>query len=618
MPKKKTTRKAPPEAYAHASADRLNLPTEETAPYMTDADRAPRRYEPPIRDDRAGEPRLSWDRGDDPNALEVESHPLYIHEKIHPAAFVRSLTTAPADRRETRKLFGAAYNDLPENAAYEWYEHRGNWQNRLIRGDSRRIMASLADRDRLAGRVQMVYYDPPYGIKFNSNFQPSVNKRDAGTTGKAVPSDVGIVRAFRDAYENGIHSYLDNIRRNAILARTLLHDSGSLFVQISGVNVHRLAVLLDEVFGAENHVAMIPFVKSGGSSSKTLPQVADYLLWYAKEKATLKFRQLFEAMSRREKISYRPSYTMVELADGSVRKLTPDEIADPDESLPEGARVFNLARLTSQGHSTTGRSEPFRWKGEEHLCPPARQWSVGHEGLTNMARQGRLTRAKGGELSWKWYEDEIPGRRLHNVWSAQMSPSDLHYVVETAELVVERCLLMATDPGDLVLDITCGSGTTAFVAEKWGRRWITTDAAAVPIALARQRLAVGAFPYHLLQDSPEGALKERELCGTGEADSQTRRLADSQTRRLVGRRASRRMPAIPRRASCTSAFPMSAPPSSRTTKFATSRPWWIARARRKASCGFPPRSPWRASRRGGTFPLTRTASARSSTTPTSP
>lgn len=287
MPKKKTTRKAPPEAYAHASADRLNLPTEETAPYMTDADRAPRRYAPPIRDDRAGEPRLSWDRGDDPEAMEVESHPLYIHEKIHPAAFVRSLTTTPADRRETRELFGTAYNDLPENAAYEWYEHRGNWQNRLIRGDSRRIMASLADRDRLAGRVQMVYYDPPYGIKFNSNFQPSVNDRAPGDTGKTVPSDVGIVRAFRDAYENGIHSYLDNIRRNAVLARTLLHDSGSLFVQISGVNVHRLAVVLDEVFGAENRVSTIPFVKTGVKSSKTLPQVTDYLLWYAKDRSVV-------------------------------------------------------------------------------------------------------------------------------------------------------------------------------------------------------------------------------------------------------------------------------------------------------------------------------------------
>ena len=625
MPKKKTTRKAPPEAYAHASADRLNLPTEETAPYMTDADRAPRRYAPPIRDDRAGEPRLSWDRGDDPDALEVESHPLYIHEKIHPAAFVRSLTTAPADRRETRKLFGAAYNDLPENAAYEWYEHRGNWQNRLIRGDSRRIMASLADRDRLAGQVQMVYYDPPYGIKFNSNFQPSVNERDAGNTGKAVPSDVGIVRAFRDAYENGIHSYLDNIRRNAVLARTLLHDSGSLFVQIGNANVHRLAVVLDEVFGAENHVATIPFVKSGGSSSRTLPQVADYLLWYAKEKTNLKFRQLYETMSRREKIAYRPSYTMVELPDGSVRNLTQDEVDDPDRSLPEGARVFNLQRLTSQGHST-GRSGVFEWRGHVYPCSANEHWSVSMDGLRRLGEKRRLTARGEGRLSWKQYEDELPGRKIHNVWSAQMSPSDLHYVVETAELVVKRCLLMATDPGDLVLDITCGSGTTAFVAEQWGRRWITADAAAVPIALARQRVAVGVFPYYLLQDSPEGALKEEELSGIGGTTLDARRStldarrSTLDARRSTGgrRQASRRIPTIPRRASCTSGFRMSAPQSSPTTRFAIPRSWWIARTKRRASCASPPRSPWRASRLGGTYPLTRTASAPSSTTPTSP
>ena len=617
MPKKKTTRKAPPEAYAHASADRLNPPTEETAPYMTDADRAPRRYEPPIRDDRAGEPRLSWDRGDDPEALEVESHPLYIHEKIHPAAFVRSLTTAPADRRETRSMFGAAYNDLPENAAYEWYEHRGNWQNRLIRGDSRRIMASLADRDRLAGQVQMVYYDPPYGIKFNSNFQPSVNERDAGNTGKAVPSDVGIVRAFRDAYENGIHSYLDNIRRNAVLARTLLHESGSLFVQISEVNVHRLAVVLDEVFGAENRVSTIPFVKTGVKSSKTLPQVTDYLLWYAKDRSVVKFRQLYENLSRKERIRSMSSYGMLELPDGTERRLTQREKETPDKAIPDGARAFMRSVLHSPGRQQ-GRSHAFEWRGVRYPCPPGRHWSVSHAGMQNLAKRGRLTAATGGELRWKLYEGEMSGTRISNVWSRQMSPNDLHYVVETAESVVERCLLMTTDPSDLVLDITCGSGTTAFVAEKWGRRWITTDAAAVPIALARQRLAVGVFPYHLLQDSPEGALKEGELCGTSEGHSDTRTLGHSDTRTLAGRRGSRYMRAIRRRASCTSACRMSASAFSPTTKFPNARFLWTARTRRGESYASPPRSPWRASRRGGTFPLTRTASAPSSTTPTSP
>ena len=517
MTRKKTTRRKPaPEAYAHPSADRLNLPTEETAPFMAAEDRAPYRYEPPLRQDEHGEPRLSWDRGDDADDLAVDAHPLYIQEKIHPAAFVRTLSTTPADRRETRNLFGAAYNNLPESAAYEWYEHRGNWQNRLIRGDSRRIMASLAERDRLAGQVQMVFYDPPYGIKFNSNFQPSLKNRGVGIAARDIPNDPVSVQAFRDTYENGIHSYLDNIRRNAVLARTLLHDSGSLFVQIGSENVHRLAMILDEIFGAENRVATIPFVKTGGSSSKTLPEVADFLLWYAKDRTQIKFQQVYEDLDRVEKIKLMSSYAMVQLPDGSERAPTRQERVSPDEHLPDGARLFMRVVLHSQGHSTTGLSDPFEWRGIVFPCPPGRHWSVNHAGLENLARKDRLTATTGGELRWKWYESEMPGKRIHNVWSSQMNPNDLHYVVETAESVVERCLLMSTDPSDLVLDITCGSGTTAFVAEKWGRRWITTDAAAVPIALARQRIAVGAFPYHLLRDSAEGTLKERELSGTTE------------------------------------------------------------------------------------------------------
>ena len=522
MPKKKTTRRKPaPEAYAHPSAGRLNLPTDETAPFMAAEDRAPYRYEPPLRQDESGEPRLSWDRGDDADDLAVDAHPLYIQEKIHPAAFVRALTTTPADRRETRNLFGTAYNNLPDNAAYEWYEHRGNWQNRLIRGDSRRIMASLAERDRLAGQVQMVFYDPPYGIKFNSNFQPSVKKRGVGPATKDIPNDPVIVQAFRDTYENGIHSYLDNIRRNAALARTLLHDSGSLFLQIGSENVHRLAMILDEVFGAENRVATIPFVKTGGSTAKTLPQVADYLLWYAKEKESIKFRQLYEHLDRKQTVEYQLSYTMVEMVDGSVRKLTADEIAFPNVHLPPDARIFQLAALTSQHHSPTGRSEPFTWRGKTYECPTDEQWRVDMDGLQRLADKNRLVAREGGRLRWKQYENELPGRKIHNVWSRLMSPSDMHYVVETAESVVERCLLMSTDPSDLVLDITCGSGTTAFVAEQYGRRWITTDAAAVPIALARQRIAVGTFPYHLLQDSSEGALKEHELSGSTENDQRS-------------------------------------------------------------------------------------------------
>ena len=612
MTKKKTRRKAPPESYAHPSAGRLNLPTEETAPFMAEEDRAPYRYEPPLRQDEHGEPRLSWDRGDDSEEIAVDAHPLYIHEKIHPAAFVRSLTTTPADRRETQNLFGAAYNNLPDSASYEWYEHRGNWQNRLIRGDSRRIMASLAQRDRLAGQVQMVFYDPPYGIRFNSNFQPSVKNRGVGAAAKDLPNDPAIVQAFRDTYENGIHSYLDNIRRNAVLARTLLHDSGSFFLQIGSENVHRLAVVLDEVFGAENRVATIPFVKTGSTPAKTLSEVADYLLWYAKNKDEVKFRRLFEPLDRREKIEHGSWHIMVELSDGSIRDITEEESRSPDEYLPDGARVFRRIVVTSQSQSTTGRSEPFTWKGTTYECPAGEQWRVSVDGLQRLADRNRLVATDGGRLWWKFYENEMPGRRVNNVWGKQMSPTDLHYVVETAETVVERCLLMSTDPSDLVLDITCGSGTTAFVAEKWGRRWITTDAAAVPIALARQRIAVGAFPYHLLQDSAEGALKEIEVSAIPETKLETR---NSKLRR---RAAGRAMPTTRRRASFTNGFPMSAPPCWPTTRNGNPRCSWTGPTGRRASSGSPPRSPWRANPRGGISPLTTTASRPSSTIPISP
>ena len=581
-PKQKTKGARPPESWTHPSADRPNLASEETAPYMTAADRAPRRHAPPVRSE--GGPRLAWDRDAGLEDFSVDAHPLYIHEKLHPEMFARSLTTMPPDRRETRSVFGSAYNDLPAGAAYEWYRHRGRWQNRIIRGDSRRIMASLLEREKMAGRVQMVYFDPPYGIGFRSNFQCSVKNRDVGEGARDLPADPGIVRAFRDAYQNGIHSYLDAIWRNATLARALLHDSGSLFLQIGSGNVHRLAVLLDEVFGPENRVASIPFVKSGGTSAKTLPEVADYLLWYAKDRKSVKFRQLYESLDRRQKVEYMSSYAMVELPDGSERRLTPEEARDPDGKLPEDARLFRRSGLFSQGHSATGRSEPFVWRGEAYLCPANAQWRVSAEGLEELSRRGRLVAAGAGRsLSWKWYEHEMPGRRIHNVWSTPLPPNDLHYVVETAEKVVERCILMSTDPGDLVLDITCGSGTTAFCAEKWGRRWITTDAAGVPVALTRQRLLTGVWPYHLLRDSAEGAAKERELAPATPPPPPPPPENSGRTRRGD---------------SCTSGFPMSARRRWPTASSVSRPSSWTVRTRSGGWCGSLRPSPWRASRPG--------------------
>ena len=494
---------SPVETYRHKNESRPNLPTEQTSRYMSDEDREPIDYKPPIRS-RQG-PVLSWDRDDTLDDVTTQATPLYIHDKIHPSAFAESLQIRAS---QSKSLFHD-FNNLPENAAFEWYKYRGNWQNRIIRGESRHLMASLLEKENMAGKVQMIYFDPPYGIKFKSNMQASIDNRNVGEQGKDIPNDPTIVQAFRDTYKNGIHSYLDNIYRIAVYARELLRESGSLFLQIGPANVHNLAKVLDEVFGAENRIATIPFAKSGSDASNTLPEIADYLLWYAKDRRSLKYRHLYEPLNRSEKIEHMASYAMVELADGTSKSLTSDERRDPDMHLPEGARLYRRMPLTSQGSSDTERSKPYKWNGLTFSCPPGEQWRVSIKGLDRLAELGRLGAANDqGMLMWKRYENEVPGRRINNLWQRQMSPSDMHYVVETAESVIERCILMTTDPGDLVFDPTCGSGTTAYTSEKWGRRWITSDVSTVAVSLARQRLVTGVFDYFLLLDSAEGAAKE--------------------------------------------------------------------------------------------------------------
>lgn len=498
----------PIESYSHAEKKRSNLPTEQTERFMEDKDKCPENYTPPIRQRNA--PLLSWDRHEDLELRPTLAHPLYIHEKIHPAHFVQSLC-----KESPQGTLFEDFNNLPENAEYEWYQHLGNWQNRLIRGDSVRIMASLAIKEQLEEKVQMVYFDPPYGISFKSNFQARTDSRNTGEKTSDIPQDLATVRAFRDTYENGIHSYFDNIYQNATLARALLNDTGSFFLQMGSANVHRLAVLLDEVFGAENHVATIPFAKSGSTSSATLPVVTDFLLWYAKDKSQLKYNQIYEKLDRRGKITLMNWDVAVESSDGSSRKLTDQERENPVKHLSRGNKLYRRMRLLSPGKSTTGRSESYEWQGKLYHCLGNSHWRVSKEGLDRLASLGRLaaTDSTGSLLAWKRYENEMPGRQINNLWHRQMSATDMHYVVETAEKVIEQCILMTTNPADLVLDITCGSGTTPYVAEKWGRRWMATDTSGVAISLARQRLAAGIFDYHLLQDSLEGAEEEAKLSG---------------------------------------------------------------------------------------------------------
>ncbi len=361
-------------------------------------------------------------------------------------------------------------------------------------------MNSLLEKEGMAAKVQMVYIDPPYGIRYGSNFQPFVNKRDVkDSKDDDLTSEPEQILAFRDTWELGIHSYLTYLRDRLLLARELLTESGSIFVQIGDENVHRAGIVLDEVFGAANRIATITFATTSGSSASALPQVADYLLWYAKDIKKVKYRQLYEPLTRSEIIEYFSSYAMVELPDGSCRKILNHERFDPDSNLPEGARIYSRTGLE------TGRSEPYALNGRLFPCASNRQWSISKEGMDYLAKIGRLDVADGqASLRWKKYEDEVPGRRINNIWSAQMYPTEKTYVVETAVKAITRCILMTTDPGDLVFDPTCGSGTTAFVAEQWGRRWITCDTSRVALTLARQRLMTSVFDYYELAHPKEG------------------------------------------------------------------------------------------------------------------
>ena len=497
--------------YRHASARRARAPSEEDRQLMPDEDLQSVPYQPSPKAE-TGAPKLSWQRG---NALEepTPAAPLYIQERIHPSDFVQGLLQDQPSSDGQTSLF-SEFNDLPPDAQYRWYQHQGNWSNRLIRGPSQEVMASLLVKDDLTGKVQCIFFDPPYGISFKSLYQTSTRSRNESKDAGSANAEQRV--AFRDTYVNGVHSYLDTIYRIASHARELLTESGSFFMQISRENVHRVALVLDEVFGADNRVATIMFAKSGATSAVTLPEVSDYLLWYAKQKENLKYHQLFEPLDRADVVKAFTSYAMLELADGTERNLTPEEKADPDGTLPSDSRIFRRMPLTSE-HASETRSKPFSWRGQSHACPPGRQWSVSHEGLDRLAeyQPARLVKAGAADslLGWKRYEHEVAGRLITNLWNEQMSPSDLRYVVETAESVITRCICMTTDPGDLVLDPTCGSGTSAYVAEKMGRRWITSDVSGISLALARHRLITGVFEWYVTQASTEGQKVERELGG---------------------------------------------------------------------------------------------------------
>ena len=513
--RKKTTGPTPVEALEHSDT-RVNIPTDELAGFVATDEKKPVTLRYPR--DPSLDPQLVWQGKDEQDGedLVVQAPPIYIQEKIEPRAIIEDLRRRTRESEDELRLF-SDFNGLDFEELVDFYNHGVNWSNRMILGDSLQVMASLAEKENLRGQVQMIYIDPPYGIKFGSNWQVSTRRRDV-KDGKDtdLTRQPEQIRAFRDTWERGIHSYLSYLRDRLVVARDLLTESGSVFVQIGDENVHLVRSLLDEVFGSANFVSLITVQKSGQSTSDLLPNTTDYLIWYAKNRREAKFRRLNEPFNLAN-LDTR-NYRWLELPDGTVRKLTPTEREQP-ASIPSDARPFRFITATSQ-HYSEERSRPYEFEGRVFDPGADRQWSVSHEGLDVLAQAGRLA-ASGNTLLIKRYLDDYPVEVLKNVWldtgrSGFGEPQI--FVVQTNTKIVKRCMLMTTDPGDLVLDPTCGSGTTAYVAEQWGRRWITIDTSRVALALARTRLMSARFPYYLLADSEEGRMKEAEITGITPSD----------------------------------------------------------------------------------------------------
>lgn len=500
------------EALKHEAATRKNIPTAEFESVMREADKTPIQlaYE---RRNRDLDPQLVW-RGKDEqdwSDLIVSAPPLYIQEKVHPKVIIDDLkrdSKARADETAPpmADLF-ADFNGLADaEAATEFYQHDQHWSNRMISGDSLSVMASLAEREGLRGQVQCIYFDPPYGIKFNSNFQWSTTSRDVKDGAKDhVTREPEQVRAFRDTWKDGIHSYLTYLRDRLTVARDLLHESGSIFVQIGDENVHLVRALMDEVFGEDNFVSQISFKKTSGTGGAYLDNIYDIILWFARKKDRLKFRRPLQVKSDELLAS---QYTGVD----ELRKI--DSLGDPS---------FLPGDMSSQGASEAG-TYPFGLDGRFYELPPNTHWKASRAGMPRLAKANRLV-GIGKRARYKRFADDYPIVVFTNTWddtiiSGYSDPK--MYVVQTSPKVVQRCILMTTDPGDLVLDPTCGSGTTAYVAEQWGRRWITIDTSRVAIALARSRLMGARYPYYLLADSPEGQAKEGEVTRTVPKTTPTR------------------------------------------------------------------------------------------------
>jgi adenine-specific DNA-methyltransferase len=513
MPPKKSAPKKSVEAIVHDDAKRRHIPTAEYQS-LVQADRAPKTVRYPRNADL--DPQLVW-RGKDEqdwSDLVVPAPPIYIQEKVHPKALVDDLLRLgeldPKFRIKPPEVnLFSDFNGIPDGAdKTDFYLHDGKWQNRMILGDSLQVMASLAEREGLRGKVQCIYFDPPYGIKFNSNFQWSTTSRDVKDGSRDhITREPEQVKAFRDTWRDGIHSYLTYLRDRLTVMRDLLTESGSIFVQIGDENVHRVRAVMEEVFREDNFVAQINFSTTSGFNSEFLASTGDVLLWYAKNRSTLKFRRSYEVI---EKSPTAGNYMWIRTADGSLRSLSKDE-REGTTPIPEGGKLYQPTSLVSQG--ATNSPTNFTHNGKVYNPPSNQHWKTALQGMHMLGKAGRIHVAA-NSIRYVRLANDFGVKARTTSWTDTATGNfteDKMYVVQTATKVIERCILMATDPGDLVLDPTCGSGTTAYVAEQWGRRWITVDTSRVALALARTRIMGGRYPFYLLADSREGQQKEAEV-----------------------------------------------------------------------------------------------------------
>jgi adenine-specific DNA-methyltransferase len=496
--------KKPIEQYEHKDKKRANIPPVGLVTPQTDPVAPARKtyqYDPHL------DPQLVWAGKAERTSFEIPTVSLHVHERIDPRTIMEAVKSKNGNgHTDQLPLFGRPDENRPLREEFPFYDHKKplGWKNRLIAGDSLLVMNSLLEKEGLGGGVQMVYIDPPYGIRYGSNFQPFTNKRDVKDgADDDLTLEPETLKAFRDTWELGIHSYLTYLRDRLLLAKDLLHESGSCFVQISDENVHHIRELMDEVFGTANFCGMILYKKTGYAETTLLSSLVDYVLWYGKDKQKTKFRALYR-MKSLETVDTR-FFDSVELFDGTRRQLTSEESSDATK-IPKGSEIFARNPFVSPGWSER-LSQPVKLGKETFECPPNAHWKTTPEGIERLKIANRMIR-KGNALRFVHYLADFRIGPIGNYWSdtgtGGFAGDQKVYVVQTDTRVLERCLLMTTDPGDLVLDPTCGSGTTAYVAEQWGRRWITTDTSRVAITLAKQRLMTATFDYYTLAHPEQG------------------------------------------------------------------------------------------------------------------